>query len=930
MSTQPDSSLPPPVVGAQGPGASVTQHIYQAARPAPKLSAPFRSLQAALIARHSLFGGRDGELQRLDQLVSGSTRGYHFVTGPSGFGKTALLANWIGRLQSRARPVSFHFVSRLDGMAGEAMALRNLCEQLGEYHAVRGELPVNTDELRALYVRLLKLEPPDGETLTVVLDGLDEALDWASMRPLFPELPARAHVVFSARAENDEHRRTWLSNVGLTRDRVDVVALDTLAAHSIGGLLRNAGGKAAEHAARPGFVDAVRDASKGDPFYLRLLVEDILAGDIGADDVATRPQGLHAYLAAWKEQLLGDVDLNRDEIYALLGVLTAAFGPLRPKDLSGISPALRRGALLNQELGGKLRRHLSGDRQTGYALCHPRFRDFLCAELFTPEEIEDYRAQLLTYCGRWREHRSDYALTHYPSHLAQAGRRAELYALIDDDWKAARLQQTSSLLAFAGDVELAIATSESEAAPDLVQIARGSLIYATLTTIAERLPPVALRALAHSGRPQLARDYAALVKDPGDQAKAYLMIADALVDTAPALAGEVLEVAGLAAGRIRQASDRCDVLLGIANAFSRLEDVAALSRAVASLEDLAADPLDSDRLKAIAQCCTRAGRPDAAARLQGLAEDTAARTPKGLSFVLNNYATVTAFAAAGRFEEASQVAAAETFLSDRVRGLLAVADALASQGASDQALGFARRGLAELDAARPESFAGLFESRKETLLCEAAVTLARAGDARAAEETVMRALPLADEPGTFGWQSRVSRLAGVARTLAELGHRESARRVAGSALAADEPSMPSDLSTLAALLRLFWRVGAAQEVVTLAARLHRAAADTVPGVRHDRDARGHGHGACRRRAGRGCRRSDQADDQARRGAGIRAGEDLGARRAGGGCRRGRRGRRRRDDRGFGAGPAGRAGRSGLPAPGAGACGARAPPRAVNG
>jgi hypothetical protein len=821
---------PPPIVGAQGPGAHVTQNIYPGAAPAPRLAAPLTSLQEGLLSRHALFGGREAELQVLDRLVATSTRSYHFVTGPSGFGKTALLVNWIARLRTSRHAVALHFVSRLDGMAGEAAALRNLCEQLGAYHELPGELPVNLDALRALYVRLLQLEPREGETLVVVLDALDEALDWSPMRPLFPALAPRTHVVFSARAENEEHRRTRLASLGLAPDRVDVVNLDALAEAGVADLLRAAGGRAAERAADTAFVRAVRDASKGDPFYLRLLADDLVEKETSP---AAPPAGLHAYLEEWKQQLLADVDINRDEVYALLGLLTAALGRLRPGDLAEISPALQQGALLNQELGGKLRRYLAGDRQSGYALCHPRFREYLFTDFFTKPELAEYRRQLLAYCARWREHGSDYALTHYPSHLAEAGQRAELYALVDEDWKDARLRQTSSLLAFAGDVELVIATAQKEKRPDLVQIARASLIYATLTTIAESLPPIALRALAAAGQSRLARDYAAQVKDAGGQAARYVAIAEGVADTDPAGASEILELARVAAEKIGAATDRADVLAGMAAAWHRIGDQAAVARTAAALEALGAELSDSGRLSTVAQWCARAGRAEAAAALARRAAEADVRAQKSsYNLFPSSYASVTALAAAGELDAAVAKAAAEPSISQRIRGLCAVASAAADRGARDQALAVATRALTEVEGADASAFGGFFESRKEDLLCVVATALAHAGDARAAEDTALEALALADipeEPG-FGFQPRSVRLARVAATLASLGKPDTAHRAAAAAARAmEEAWVGTSLPAVAAMLPVLSRAGAS--VDALAEKVRRVAEETAPGYR---------------------------------------------------------------------------------------------------
>jgi hypothetical protein len=86
---------------------------------APKFSTPRRTRQDELIRRHHLFGGRNAELGQLDALLRYSPNAFHFIYGPSGFGKTALLANWVTALQANGQPVCYRFTSRLEGMADE-------------------------------------------------------------------------------------------------------------------------------------------------------------------------------------------------------------------------------------------------------------------------------------------------------------------------------------------------------------------------------------------------------------------------------------------------------------------------------------------------------------------------------------------------------------------------------------------------------------------------------------------------------------------------------------------------------------------------------------------------------------------------------------------------------------------------------------------
>jgi tetratricopeptide (TPR) repeat protein len=487
------------------------------------------NLLHSLLSRHKLFGGREMELKQLNDFVSQHASGYMFITARSGFGKTALLANWVKTLLQNNQDGCYYFISRPDNLADIVSMMANLCQQLLAFHGRSDNLPTHFIEMLSLYRTLLGIPPPKGKWLIVVLDGLDEAVDikWTPGPNLFPRsLPEGVFVVFSAREISDTD---WLANLELSRDAVVTLQLKTLGTGEIAHLLGKAGGAAALQANNTKFVEALEKMSQGDPFYLHFLIEDVIHKDITEENIDQQPIGLNGYLEKWWKELNDDVDINRQEAYDLLGSLIIAKGPLLAGELAGISPVLRRGALLNKELGGKLRRYLVGDPQEGYALCHPRFGDYLQTKFF-PEELQNYREELLSYCSRWREHKSKYALSFYPVHLFELGHVSDLYALIDKAWMDAQFERTYSHRAFSADVELAIAAAQKETTRNAVlMIVRNSLVYATLGSLTTNVPPEALEVLVQVGQHERALGYADLIQIAYRRGKALCQIGRALV-----------------------------------------------------------------------------------------------------------------------------------------------------------------------------------------------------------------------------------------------------------------------------------------------------------------------------------------------------------------------------------------------------------------
>ena len=186
------------------------------------------------------------------------------------------------------------------------------------------------------------------------MDGLDEAKGWSPGPYLFPKvLPQDVQIVFSARAESDYEASQWFSKLGLDRSRVNVLRLSALSEAAVAKLLEAAGGHATSLSKNSKFVHGLTEVSKGDPFYLHFLVKDVMQALITPKTISQQPSGLQSYLDLWKTQLFEDVDIKKDEVDALLGLLSAALGPLKPAELSAASPALKKGLLLESELRGQ-------------------------------------------------------------------------------------------------------------------------------------------------------------------------------------------------------------------------------------------------------------------------------------------------------------------------------------------------------------------------------------------------------------------------------------------------------------------------------------------------------------------------------------------------------------------------------------------------
>jgi hypothetical protein len=439
---------------AVGTGASVT--IYGDIHYYPiRLQAPLRKVFDPLIEdRVRLFGGRTVILNRIMQRVQEPGGGYTVVTAPAGFGKTALLAALV---HSTPDAFAYHFFTPFYGSEtlGETFFLRNVVQQIAAWHGRTDQVPDDLDDLRALYQQLI--DTPLVQQRVLVLDGLDEIATWRLSPYLSRRLPAGMHLVATLRDIGQE----WRTEYQFPPDQLQHMPLGGLGRDEVADVLRLAGSGGAALANDPSALDAVMsvaaytaDTALGtDPFYVRLLAEDAALDHLTGAELAAQPRGLRAYLDRWWQDIkqhAGDAP-TRD----LFGTLTAALGPIGRGDLEAINPSLVddwAGDYFDDVLR-QVRRFVVGDAQRGYALAHPRLRQYLRATI----KIAAYDARLLDYCRGWEQHRSAYALRYLARHLVDHQRFDELFALVGhDNFRTAQTAVLSDSRATLDDLRMAL------------------------------------------------------------------------------------------------------------------------------------------------------------------------------------------------------------------------------------------------------------------------------------------------------------------------------------------------------------------------------------------------------------------------------------------------------------------------------------------
>ena len=341
------------------------------------------------------------------------------VTAPAGFGKTALIANLIS---AEPEAFAYHFFSpiHVPESVSEEFFLRNIVEQMARSHGRRGELPTALPDLKALYQQLLG-EPVE-HAQTVILDGLDEVSDWNVGLYVGRELP----FTDACGCDCARRRPKLAEGYDLPSEQTRHVPLSGLSQEELGEVLRAAGPTTAALAADSAVLGEILRVTanpdkrelRADPWYARLLAEDLASGRMSTQDLSQQPSGLDRYLDDWWRMLREAT--GEGPAGDLFGMLTVARGRLSRDELESLCPGLSggwAGDLFEEKVLPRIRRFVVGDDEYGFALVNPRLREYMRSRIRT---LPAYHDRLFSFCAAWKENQSAYALTHYAAHLAEA------------------------------------------------------------------------------------------------------------------------------------------------------------------------------------------------------------------------------------------------------------------------------------------------------------------------------------------------------------------------------------------------------------------------------------------------------------------------------------------------------------------------------
>ncbi|MCI0559794.1 MAG: hypothetical protein MN733_14990 [Nitrososphaera sp.] len=429
------------VVVNRSPGATI-QIIQSLVKSAPPFTYRPR-LQRMIEDYTAVFGGRDAELANLDAWLNDPNQPWGLLLAPTGRGKTALLIHWVLRLHEQGHVrAAFHSISLRYETATTDATFRTLAHTLAGWHNESPpEANTSPDHLRVIVADYLRQPLPDGRPAVVLLDGLDEAINWQVGRDLFPrQLPPGLKVLASARQLAHGDQATWLERLGWERRETRAFTLGGLEQATVASILQAMGDPLAQLATDVDVVGELYRVSEGDPLTIRLLVEALQNEELTPEQLTRQPPGLAEYLESWLRSL-EEAAVDSPAVYSLLNACATALGPLTTDDLAALAPnELDTGLRLRQAVG-TVERFIIGDGRpgSGYVFSYPRLREAFVERLL-PDEYRAWQERFVTYGRRVfanLRNRPDlkslpyYVCQFWPRHLADYGAWEELEQVLN-------------------------------------------------------------------------------------------------------------------------------------------------------------------------------------------------------------------------------------------------------------------------------------------------------------------------------------------------------------------------------------------------------------------------------------------------------------------------------------------------------------------
>lgn len=546
------------------------------------------------------FVGRLDELTWIEERLADRQDGLHLVIdAPAGFGKSALMS----RLIALHPDYLYHFTRAEDQNHTATALLTNLCGQLSArlgaprvYTGVAlADLEEEFERLKADAVAAL----PTNGRLVIVIDGLDEAERRGADSVFKPkyfrtDLPQLRFVL--------TYRSGFLDpGVDLDVTRFHSRTLKGLEQRHVGDLFRQLG--RADLADDPQLAAQIIATTRGEPFYLRFLVQDLAEQPAPVTVTADLPHDAKVYIARQVKNLSGTrllamipEEVRRepfrtrpvDAVALILQVLSVAQDWITRHQLFRILADIERDLI--EVLIDALRRYLVIDRPDDltrvlderYLVTPLKLKEAI-RDAYTTADLQAAEQRLVAFCRTWAQaEHNPYAFNYLTRHLAALGLYEELVQTLDRPFLRAKAHALAGMETTLVDLERGLRASlERSDYPKIIRLL--VLMARTKRAIEQRAFSGGVVISARKRLYEIALTSARAVDDIEMRFRQLLLIAEiaaAYHDHAPLLK-TVDEALNLTIDRRGfHAEDAADLLTALVVEYHDLDRALALARLI--------------------------------------------------------------------------------------------------------------------------------------------------------------------------------------------------------------------------------------------------------------------------------------------------------------------------------------------------------------
>lgn len=172
-----------------------------------------RTAQKAYInTRHGYYQRMQADFDCLDAFMRGD-KTHLVITGPSGMGKSALIANWLKQIVKERETlpynIIYHFVGNSYSGSDYRQILQHICYEIYDLYGLERHKDVNEPLVKEAQ-RILIEAGKKGKPLFIVIDGINQIIDNDNSKLLnwLPQAPQTTKYLFST-IENDETMATF-------------------------------------------------------------------------------------------------------------------------------------------------------------------------------------------------------------------------------------------------------------------------------------------------------------------------------------------------------------------------------------------------------------------------------------------------------------------------------------------------------------------------------------------------------------------------------------------------------------------------------------------------------------------------------------------------------------------------------------------------